>query len=81
MAQAVAIGFTSLILSKMYEELTSALESLEPGDVSHGRLVISLQSHRTGLLKPIICVSKPNMKDTLDKLKETHATSAGLKVS
>ncbi|KAG7528732.1 hypothetical protein FFLO_05958 [Filobasidium floriforme] len=53
MAQAIAIGFTSLILTNMYEELTQALETLEPSD--------------------------PNMHETLEKLKETHATSAGLK--
>lgn len=54
MAQAIAIGFTSLILTKMYnvrlyhalegwlyltlsdflQELTEAMETLEPGDVS-----------------------------------------------
>ncbi|KAJ9110296.1 hypothetical protein QFC19_001699 [Naganishia cerealis] len=54
MAQAIAIGFTSLILTKMYNELTEAMETLEPGD--------------------------PNLKDVLEKLKETHSTSAGLKV-
>ncbi|KAJ9091546.1 hypothetical protein QFC21_007171 [Naganishia friedmannii] len=53
MAQAIAIGFTSLILTKMYNELTEAMEVLEPGD--------------------------PNLKEVLEKLKETHSTSAGLK--
>jgi len=55
MAQSIAVGFTSSILLKMYEELTGALETLDPSD--------------------------PNMGETLEKLKETHATSAGLKVS
>ncbi|KAJ9117604.1 hypothetical protein QFC22_004454 [Naganishia vaughanmartiniae] len=53
MAQSIAIGFTSLILTKMYNELTEAMEILEPGD--------------------------PNLKEVLEKLKETHSTSAGLK--
>ncbi len=34
MAQSIAIGFTSQILLKMYEDLTQALETLEPSDVS-----------------------------------------------
>ncbi len=37
----------------MYEELSSAMETLEPGD--------------------------PKLNETLDMLKETHATSSGLK--
>ncbi|KAK4690092.1 acyl-CoA oxidase, partial [Tremellales sp. Uapishka_1] len=53
LAQAVAMGFTGLKLQVMYEDMTAALETLDPSD--------------------------PNMNDILDKLKETHATSAGLK--
>ncbi|ORY32176.1 acyl-coenzyme A oxidase I [Naematelia encephala] len=52
-AQSIAIGFTALKLQTMYEDMTQALDTLEPGD--------------------------PNLNETLDKLKETHATSAGLK--
>ncbi|WWC71218.1 uncharacterized protein I206_105171 [Kwoniella pini CBS 10737] len=52
-AQAIAIGFTGLRLQVMYEDMTQALEAMEPSD--------------------------PNLNDILDKLKETHATSAGLK--
>lgn len=53
LAQAVAFGFTALELQRLFEETTSALEALEPGD--------------------------PNLNATIDMLKETHATSAGLK--
>ncbi|WVQ95274.1 hypothetical protein IAU59_002369 [Kwoniella sp. CBS 9459] len=52
-AQAIAIGFTGLRLQTMYEDMTQALDTMEPSD--------------------------PNLNDILDKLKETHATSAGLK--
>ncbi|WVW85213.1 hypothetical protein I302_107251 [Kwoniella bestiolae CBS 10118] len=52
-AQAIAIGFTGLRLQVMYEDMTQALDTMEPSD--------------------------PNLNDILDKLKETHATSAGLK--
>ncbi|OCF41094.1 acyl-CoA oxidase [Kwoniella heveanensis CBS 569] len=52
-AQAIAIGFTGLRLQTMYEDMTQALDTMEPSD--------------------------PNLHDILDKLKETHATSAGLK--
>ncbi|ODN77299.1 acyl-CoA oxidase [Cryptococcus wingfieldii CBS 7118] len=52
-AQAVAIGFTGLRLTKMYEDMTQALDTMDPSD--------------------------PNLGATLDKLKETHSTSAGLK--
>ncbi|WWC63687.1 uncharacterized protein I303_106292 [Kwoniella dejecticola CBS 10117] len=52
-AQAIAMGFTGLRLQVMYEDMTQALEAMEPSD--------------------------PNLNDILDKLKETHATSAGLK--
>lgn len=52
-AQAIAIGFTSMKLQQMYEEMTQALDRLKPGDAS--------------------------LMDTIEKLKETHATSAGLK--
>ncbi|CAO1632561.1 unnamed protein product [Parajaminaea phylloscopi] len=52
-AQATAFGFTALEMQRLYEETSSALESLEPGD--------------------------PNLNEVLDKLKTTHATSAGLK--
>lgn len=53
LAQAIAVGFTALILEEMLVDLTEALETLEPND--------------------------PNLQEVLDKLKETHATSAGLK--
>lgn len=52
-AQATAFGFTALEMQRLYEETSSALESLEPGD--------------------------PNLNEVIDKLKTTHATSAGLK--
>ncbi|WOO77293.1 Acyl-coenzyme A oxidase 2 [Vanrija pseudolonga] len=52
-AQSVAMGFTALKLTDMYEDMTAALDRLEPSD--------------------------PNLEDILAKLKETHATSAGLK--
>jgi acyl-CoA oxidase len=52
-AQAVAFGFTALQLQRLFEETSSALEALEPGD--------------------------PNLNATIELLKETHATSAGLK--
>jgi len=52
-AQSVAFGYTSLQLQKLFEETSSALEALEPGD--------------------------PNLNATIELLKETHATSAGLK--
>ncbi|KAL7422579.1 fatty-acyl coenzyme A oxidase [Cryptotrichosporon argae] len=54
-AQAIAMGFTALKLQTMYEDMTAALDSMEPSD--------------------------PNLEEILDKLKETHATSAGLKAA
>ncbi|OWZ77266.1 acyl-CoA oxidase [Cryptococcus neoformans A2-102-5] len=53
LAQAIAIGFTGLKLTKMYEDMTQSLDTMDPSD--------------------------PNLNEILDKLKETHATSAGLK--
>lgn len=53
LCQSVAFGFTALEMTRLFEETSSALESLEPGD--------------------------PNMKETIELLKETHSTSAGLK--
>lgn len=53
LAQAIAGGFTALEMERMYNQMTEALEVLEPSD--------------------------PNLDDVLAKLKETHATSAGLK--
>lgn len=53
LAQAVATGFTAIKLQAMYEDMTQALDRLEPGD--------------------------SNVEETIAKLKETHATSAGLK--
>lgn len=53
LAQAVATGFTAIKLQDMYEDMTQALDRLEPGD--------------------------SNVEETIAKLKETHATSAGLK--
>ncbi|KAE8542005.1 acyl-coenzyme A oxidase 1 [Cryptococcus gattii VGV] len=53
-SQAIAIGFTGLKLTKMYEDMTQSLDTMDPSD--------------------------PNLNEILDKLKETHATSAGLKI-
>ena len=53
LAQSVAFGFTALEMTRLYEQTSEALESLEPGD--------------------------PSLEATLEMLKETHATSAGLK--
>lgn len=47
--------------------MTAALDRLEPSDVS-------LASHDLDE-----AYAQPNLEDILDKLKETHATSAGLK--
>jgi len=47
--------------------MTAALDRLEPSDVS-------LASHDLDEAH-----AQPNLEDILDKLKETHATSAGLK--
>lgn len=33
-AQAIAMGFTAMKMETMYQELTEALETLEPGSVS-----------------------------------------------
>ncbi|KAL9937191.1 hypothetical protein V8E36_003600 [Tilletia maclaganii] len=53
LAQATAFGFTALEMTRLFEETSTALEALEPGD--------------------------PNLEKTIEMLKETHATSAGLK--
>lgn len=53
LAQSVAFGYTALQMNKLFEETSSALEALEPGD--------------------------PNLQATIELLKETHSTSAGLK--
>ncbi len=53
LAQAVAFGFTSMEMTRLFEETAQALEALEPGD--------------------------PNLQATIEMLKETHATSSGLK--
>ncbi|KAE8231246.1 hypothetical protein CF326_g3741 [Tilletia indica] len=53
LAQATAFGFTALEMTRLFEETSTALEALEPGD--------------------------PNLERTIEMLKETHATSAGLK--
>jgi acyl-CoA oxidase len=53
LVQSVAFGFTTLEMTRLFEETSSALESLEPGD--------------------------PSMDATIELLKETHSTSAGLK--
>lgn len=53
LCQSVAFGFTALQMNRLFEETSSALESLEPGD--------------------------PNLDKTIELLKETHSTSAGLK--
>ncbi|KEI39451.1 uncharacterized protein L969DRAFT_48519, partial [Mixia osmundae IAM 14324] len=54
-AQAIAMGFTSLRMTALFEEMTQTLESLDPNS------------------------DEAHMQDVLEKLKETHATSAGLK--
>ncbi|GAA5930829.1 hypothetical protein JCM10213_003920 [Rhodosporidiobolus nylandii] len=55
LAQAVAMGFTSLRMTSLYESMTEQLESLDA----------SSDAEET--------------KEVLETLKETHATSAGLK--
>ncbi|ORY83524.1 acyl-CoA dehydrogenase/oxidase C-terminal [Leucosporidium creatinivorum] len=55
LAQAVAMGFTAVQMTAMYESLTAQLESFGADS------------------------DEVETKDVLDKLKETHATSAGLK--
>ncbi|KAM0746136.1 acyl-CoA oxidase [Meredithblackwellia eburnea MCA 4105] len=55
LSQAVAMGFTSLQMTKLFETMTSQLESFGPDSDAE------------------------ETKEVLEKLKETHATSAGLK--
>jgi len=80
LAQAIAVGFTALKMEELFLELTGALETLEPNDV---RLLSSrlLRFDETGLNLFSSIPLQPNLDDVLDKLKETHATSAGLKVN
>ena len=52
-SQAIAVGFCGNRLQTMYEDMTAALDRLEP--------------------------NSPNLEETLESLKEVHATSAGLK--
>lgn len=47
------MGFTGMRLTTMYNDMSQALDTMDPSD--------------------------PNLETVLDKLKETHATSAGLK--
>lgn len=68
-AQAVAMGFTGMKLTRMYDDMSASLDTMEPSDVSSK--VDDLEHELT---------IQPNLEDILDKLKETHATSAGLKV-
>jgi len=67
-------------MEELFLELTGALETLEPNDV---RLLSSrlLRFDETGLNLFSSIPLQPNLDDVLDKLKETHATSAGLKVN
>jgi len=53
LSQAVTLGYTGLAMQEMYESLTEALETLEPGEAG--------------------------LQEVLEKLKETHTTSSGLK--
>ncbi|KND02281.1 acyl-CoA oxidase [Spizellomyces punctatus DAOM BR117] len=53
LAQAFAMHFTGIEVSRMYEELMDSMETLQPGD--------------------------KELNDVLEKLKEMHGTSAGLK--
>lgn len=55
LAQAVAMGFTSLQLTKLFESMTVQLESFGADS------------------------DADETREVLEKLKETHATSAGLK--
>lgn len=55
LAQAVAMGFTALQMTSMFEKLTQQLESFGADSDAE------------------------ETKEVLEKLKETHATSAGLK--
>ncbi|CEQ40207.1 SPOSA6832_01809, partial [Sporobolomyces salmonicolor] len=55
LSQAVAMGFTSLRMTSLFESMTEQLESFGPDS------------------------DEAETKDVLEKLKETHATSAGLK--
>lgn len=55
LAQAVAMGFTSLRMTKMFEEMSEQLEAFGADSDAE------------------------ETREVLEKLKETHATSAGLK--
>ncbi|GAA5893105.1 hypothetical protein JCM5296_003074 [Sporobolomyces johnsonii] len=55
LSQAVAMGFTSLRMTSLFESMTEQLESFGPDS------------------------DEAETKDVLEKLQETHATSAGLK--
>lgn len=57
LAQAVAMGFTGLRMTALYESMMHQLESFGPDS------------------------DEAETREVLDKLKETHSTSAGLKVS
>jgi alkylation response protein AidB-like acyl-CoA dehydrogenase len=56
--------------------MTQSLDSLEPGDVSASLSLGYCSGEPPAVL---IFHDQPNMDEILDKLKETHATSAGLK--
>ena len=55
MAQAIAMGFTGLRMTALYERLTGELEQLDAS------------------------ADQATLDEVLETLKETHATSAGLK--
>jgi acyl-CoA oxidase len=63
------MGFTGMKLTRMYEDMSASLDTMEPSDVS-----VKFHDFGNDL------IVQPNLEDILDKLKETHATSAGLKV-
>jgi hypothetical protein len=93
MAQAIAIGFTSLILTKMYNvsllfeikasALADTITGIDRGDGDTGawRCKHSVWPGVPYTRSSEHASHQPNLKDVLNKLKETHSTSAGLKVS
>ncbi|GHJ85108.1 hypothetical protein NliqN6_1510 [Naganishia liquefaciens] len=78
MAQAIAIGFTSLILTKMYNELTESMETLEPGDPNlKGVLAKLKETHSTSAGLKAFCTWA--CLETIDKCRQScggHGYSA-----
>ncbi|KAI5452912.1 fatty-acyl coenzyme A oxidase [Naganishia albida] len=78
MAQAIAIGFTSLILTKMYNELTEAMETLEPGDPNLKDVLSKLkETHSTSAGLKAFCTWA--CLETIDKCRQScggHGYSA-----